>query len=130
MKKATYPGINIQYPISQLILSGLKTIETRTYPIPEIYTGVDLLLIETPGASGNFSARIVGKIRFDRSFKYRSSEHFYADKNKHYVDENSPWKWDDLKGKWGWPILYINTFDESIIAPEKKGIKFTRDIEL
>ena len=38
-------GINIQFPISQLILSGDKTVETRTYPIPERYLGVDLALI-------------------------------------------------------------------------------------
>ena len=34
-----YTALNVQYPISQDILSGEKTIETRTYVIPEKYLG-------------------------------------------------------------------------------------------
>ena len=33
----TYTGINIQWPISQEIISGKKVVETRTYPIPNHY---------------------------------------------------------------------------------------------
>ena len=42
-KKKSYVGINIQFPISQLIVDGKKTIETRTYPRHLIY-GVSLVI--------------------------------------------------------------------------------------
>ena len=56
MKNSVLPAINIQFPISELILSGKKTIETRTYALPEKYIERDLYLIETPGSNGAFKA--------------------------------------------------------------------------
>lgn len=55
MKKRTLCGINIQFPISQLIVDGSKTIETRTYPIPDHYIGKEMILIETPGKIKSFN---------------------------------------------------------------------------
>ena len=46
-------GINIQYPFSRLILSGVKTVEVRTYRLGDRNLGgvnEDLFLIETPPA--------------------------------------------------------------------------------
>lgn len=125
-----FSAVNIQYPISSLILAGTKTIETRTYPLPVEYIGKELLLIETPGNLGIFEARIVGKIIFGPSFKYTSSEQFYSEHDKHFVDEKSPWKWNEEKGKWGWPVLSCIRLENEVPAPKKKGIKFTREIEL
>jgi len=71
MKKLT--GINIQFPISRLILSGEKTVETRTYPIPEHYINQELAIIETPGRDGDFKARIVGTIIFSGCFRRQST---------------------------------------------------------
>lgn len=126
----TYTGINIQYPISKLILAGTKTIETRLYPIPETYIGQKLLIIETPGTAGTFKARIVGFIVFGPSFKYNSEKEFYRDSKKHCVTPDSPWHWTEGSNKWGWPIVGVEAFKTIKPAPLKKGIKFTKNIDL
>lgn len=128
-QKRTYTGINIQFPISDLIISGQKTIETRTYPIPAAYVGKEMAIIETPGAKGEFKARIIGTVIFGDSFQYRSKIEFYKDSIKHKVTPDSPWKWAD-KPKYGWPIIKVKKLKEPKEAPKKKGIRYTVGIEL
>lgn len=129
MRKKILPGLNIQYPISRLIADGTKTVETRTYPLPTQYLNQDLFLIETPGKTGNFSARIIGTIRFSENIKYKSKNDFYKDISKHRVDRSSPWSWQE-KPKWGWKIEKIFIFDTPAQAPKKRGIVFTKSIAL
>lgn len=129
MINKVFTGINIQHPISGLILNGTKTIETRTYPIPKKYIGVPLLIIETPGKKGDFKARIIGIIQFGNSFRYLNKTEFYKDEKKHKVNASSPWKWT-TKGKWGWKITRVEKFKNPIPAPLKKGIIFTSNIEI
>lgn len=93
MSKKTYTGINIQWPISELILSGQKTIETRTYPIPKKYLNQEMLMIETPGKNGKFKARIVAIIKFTDCFRYKNKKDFYKDSHKHFVTSSSEWAW-------------------------------------
>src|SRR5437660_375608 len=124
-----YTGINIQFPISEMILCGKKTIETRTYPIPLLLVGKELAFIETPGQEGSFKARIVGTIVFGTSFPYKSKRSFYDDYDRHLVDRHSSWKWTPEKKKFGWPILKVIVFREQLPAPLKKGIKFTKNIK-
>lgn len=129
MYSSNYTGINIQYPISELILNGKKTIETRTYPLPQKLIGTELLIIETPGKQGNFKARIVGKVVFESSFQYSSKEAFYRDAHLHFVDSDSPWRWTS-KGKWGWKIRSVERFSKYMNAPENKGIIYTTNISV
>lgn len=128
-KKKTYTGINIQYPISQLILSGEKTIETRTYPIPEKYVGQEMLMIETPGKTGRFKARIVAIIRFENCFQYKNSKDFYKDVKRHCVTPDSPWAWKDEKPKWGWKISFKKEI-KLLILNKRKGIIYTQNIQI
>ena len=125
--KKTYPGINIQWPISRDILSGKKTIETRTYPIPEKYLGEEMLLIETPGPYGDFKARIIAIIIFTECFKYPSMKVFYSDYPFHLINKKSPWAWKE-KAKWGWRVNITKVISPPINFPEKKGIVYTRGI--
>ncbi len=129
-KMKTYTGINIQYPISQLILNGQKTIETRTYPIPEKYLGQDMLMIETPGKTGKFKSRIVAIIRFDFCSQYKNSNAFYKDIKLHHVTPDSNWAWIEGKPKWGWKITKLVTIKSPIKITKKIGIKFTNEISL
>lgn len=129
MSKKTYTGINIQWPISELILSGQKTIETRTYPIPVQYLNQDLLVIETPGKREKFKARIVAIIKFSHCIEYKNKIEFYKDTNKHFVTPDSIWAWGE-KEKYGWEISYIKKLSEITPAPLKKGIVFTKNISL
>lgn len=64
-KKRKLPGINIQWPISEMIIDGEKTIETRKYAILDKYIGQELALIETPRPKGKFKARIRAIIKFE-----------------------------------------------------------------
>jgi len=121
------PGLNIQWPISQEIISGKKTVETRTYPIPAKYIGVDILLIETPGPSGDFKARAAGILRFEESFQYKNKKEFYLDK-RHLVTEDSDWSWK--KKKWGWPIASFTPFEKTFVIKTARGIVFTQKIKL
>lgn len=130
MKKKTLTGINIQFPISSLILSGKKTIETRTYPIPAHYIGQEMALVETPGKEGKFKARAIAIIKFGPSFRYKSKTEFYADSSYHCVTPNSPWAWDAKKGKWGWPVQVIKILKNPKQISKRVGIKYTNNIEI
>lgn len=129
MKGRSLTGINVQYPISQLILSGRKTIETRTYPIPPKYIGKELLMIETPGKTGKFKSRSVAVIVFERCFLYRDSKEFYKDKKNHSVEPNSPWAWKDEKPKWGWEIKTVHRLKPKSVD-KRLGIKFTLNLSV
>ena len=124
-----YTGINIQYPISQLIINGQKSIETRTYPIPDKYMNQEMLLIETPGKKGKFKSRIIGVIKFTKCFIYKSKLDFYKDYKKHFVNEDSDWSWAD-KPKYGWKVKIVKIIDPPISFSGKKGIKFTLNIKI
>jgi len=130
MKKKIYTGINIQYPISQMILNGDKVIETRTYPIPENYINRKMIIIETPGKQGKFKARMIGFVTFGESFEYTSKKEFYKDSDKHCVIPNSIWKWEEGKKKFGWPVLNIQKFKKELPLQKRSGIKFSKGIML
>lgn len=127
--KQSLPGINIQYPISQKILSGEKTVETRTYPIPASYVNRDLFLVETPGTEGKFKARVVAIISFGESFPYKSKSEFRADHHRHLVEPGSKWDWDK-KQKWGWPITKVKPLRYQKAFKGAKGIKFTKSVTI
>lgn len=128
MTKKTYTGINIQWPISQDILSRKKTVETRTYPLPSKYLNQEMLLVETPGPKGKFKARIIAVIKFTNCFKYKNKKSFYEDYPRHLVDRNSPWAWKD-KYKYGWEVEVVKK-----VVPHKqcskKGIVYTKSLSI
>ena len=123
------PALNIQWPISEKLISGEKTIETRTYPIPEKYVGKELLFIETPGKKGKFKARTVGIIKFKSYKKYKNKTEFYQDFDKHKVNKESEWAWKAGNEKWGWEVSYIKLFKKPLPAPLRRGIVFTSRCE-
>lgn len=124
-----YSAVNIQWPITELILNGSKTIETRTYPLPKKYIGEELVLIETPGPMGNFTARGIAIITFGASYQYSSRRHFNSEIRLHRVSQNSKWKWLEEKPKWAWPILKIKKIKSAVI-PKHKGIRFTNNVKV
>lgn len=126
LKQLFLPGLNIQFPISQKILDGKKTIETRTYPLPKKYEFQPMYLVETPGSSGHFETRISGIITFRGSYLYESETAFYQDSKHHLVTKNSPWAWK-TKPKWAWVIANVTAFTIPLSPGyEKRGIVFTR----
>lgn len=127
--KKSYQGINIQWPISQLIITGEKTIETRTYPLPEKLLNTDLIMVETPGKLGKFKARNVALIKFTECFLYKSREDFYMDYDRHRVLPDSPWAWKEESPKWGWKVEVLK-----LISPPQeclsRGIVYRSNIKL
>ena len=117
-----------------LIFAGDKTIDTRVYPLPQSMLNKTLLMIETPGANGNFKARGVGEIVFGDCKKYQDSISFYGDSEYHqiYKDGNSPWRWDSNgnKPKYGWIIVSVNQFETKYSLNKRVGVKFTKDVIL
>lgn len=126
----TYTGINIQYPISQLIFHGKKIVETRTYPLPEKYINEYMVLVETPGKTGKFKSRGIALIKFGSSFPYMSKEEFYKDTQRHCVTRTSPWAWKKDKPKWGWPILEVVKLPKSKVIIKRLGIQYTKGISI
>ncbi len=129
MSKKTFTGVNIQFPISECILSGEKVIETRTYAIPDRYLNQDMLLVETPGPNGKFKARIRAIIKFTECKEYKNKIEFYNDKSKHLVTEDSPWSWKEKK-KFGWHVSIIKIISPPIEINKRKGIVFTKNISI
>ncbi|MBK9039455.1 MAG: hypothetical protein IPL83_09880 [Bdellovibrionales bacterium] len=123
-----YVGINIQFPISQLILDGTKTVETRTYPIPPAYLGEEMLLVETPGPTGKFKSRIRAIIKFNECFQYKSKSHFAKDVKRHAVEPGTIWDWENDKPKWGWVVEVVKKVEIDFPSRKKKGIRFTKDL--
>jgi hypothetical protein len=133
LTRKTVPGLHIQAPWAQLVVSGRKTVETRFYPLPKKYIGTEMAIIETPGGAGNFKARIIGIVKFGESFRYESAEDFYRDSGRHLVQENSDsFHWASGKGKpkWGWPIESVYRWDSKLPKKLRRGIVFTRAIPL
>ena len=79
VERLTLPGINIQSPWAELLLTGLKRIETRKYPLPQKHDAEWMWLIETPGKLKHFKARVVGIIQFAETFEYKNIEQGRAD---------------------------------------------------
>ena len=124
-------GINIQTPWSELLINGDKSVETRSYPLPEKYVGEELALIETPGRYGRFKARIIGTITFSHSFKYPDQKAWQDDYNRHCVAVDDPiYNWKDDKPKYGWVVSKVTKFDKPLDIRKRRGIIFTSGIKL
>jgi len=124
-------GLNIQTPWSELLINGVKTVETRSYRLPEKYVGEELALIETPGRYGRFKARIIGTITFSHSFKYPDQKAWQDDYNRHCVAVDDPiYNWKDDKPKYGWVVSKVTKFDKPLDIRKRKGIIFTSGIKL
>jgi hypothetical protein len=108
----------------------MKTVETRTYPLPSWLVGQEIIMIETPGRVGKFKQRMVAKIVFGEGFRYSNSKLFYADFERHQVCPDSPWAWKSGVGKWGWPIISIQLFEKPVPMTKRGGIVYAKDLQL
>ncbi|KYG67621.1 hypothetical protein AZI85_17225 [Bdellovibrio bacteriovorus] len=132
MKPRVIQGINIQWPWSELLVSGKKTVETRSYPLPARLIDTELAIIETPGpngkrAAGITKARIIGTITFTRSYKYKTKTHWRSEYEKHLVSpDDSLFGYRQEKEKYGWVVGMVEKLDNPAPAPSKRGIIFAK----
>jgi hypothetical protein len=135
-KYKTLDGINIQWPWSELLVNGKKSIETRSYALPERLVGVELAIIETAGPmglkeAGIVKARIIGTIVFDSSYKYSNVSHWNKDREKHLVEpDDSLFKFDKNKEKWAWVVGRVVKLAQSAPPPSKRGIIFAKNCKV
>jgi hypothetical protein len=128
LKHLIFPGINIQWPWSELLLTGQKLVETRSYPLPLKHKDQWLAVIETPGPRGSKEAgiiksRMTGLIQFADCFEYHDREAWLADHSRHLVQpDDACFGFDSRKRKWGWLVNRAFLFTHSIEAPKKRGI--------
>jgi hypothetical protein len=118
-------GINIQAPWAELLINGQKTVETRSYRLPQRLEGVELAIIETPGKSAKFKSRIIGTITFSNSFQYLDINDWLSDYNRHLVPINSEYRFID-KPKFGWIVQSVTKLDNPVDPPSKRGIIYAK----
>ena len=120
-------GLNIQAPWSVLLINGQKTVETRSYRLPQRLEGVELAIIETPGKSAKFKSRIIGTITFSSCVQYASKEQWQSDQSRHRVDiDDKTYSWND-KPKFGWIVQSVKKFKNPVDPPTKRGIIYAKD---
>lgn len=103
-------GLEIQQPYAELLLTGVKTIETRSYPLPSNLLYRHILIIESSTGKDGVSElpsvvrnsggdvdgtgpRIVGSVVFSECFEYSSEKEWRDDENKHLVPAGSLYDW-------------------------------------
>lgn len=129
-------GINIQWPWSEHLLNGSKTIETRSYQLPESLKNIELAVIETPGPNGKknagiLKARIIGTIIFEDSFQYKTKKQWLSDHNKHLVEpDDELFAYTSKKEKWGWSIKSFTKLDKPVPPPTKRGIILAKNCKV
>ena len=120
-------GLNVRSPWSTLLINGQKSVETRSYRLPQRLEGVELALIETPGKSAKFKSRIIGTITFSSCVEYSSKEQWVSDESRHRVDINDKtYGWKD-KPKFGWVVESVKKFENSVDPPAKRGIIYAKN---
>jgi len=123
-------GIAIQQPFAELIASGQKVIETRTYPAPSWLIGKPIALIETSGKSRLFKSRVIAIVEFGPSWRYESKSSFYADIGQHKVGPESLFSFENSKEKWAWPIIKVTLLSKPKVLRKRCGVVYTKDISI
>jgi hypothetical protein len=123
------PGLNIQAPWSELIVSLQKVVETRGYPLPEKFKGKPIAVIETPGRNKSLGkAKIIGVVVFSESFKYENRNQWLKDFDRHVVNQDDPiFKFIENKPKHGWVVECAFRLESPVPPPKKRGIIFASE---
>ena len=136
------PGLNIQWPFSQLILAGVKTVEARSYTLGYrsiAQPGVDMWLVETPGQVHGLSkvwvldggapvaprpakAQIVGTVTFASSVEYKSLAAFQADRENHRIAEGSRYDWCGNGEMHAWHVSAVRRLAQPVPQPGPKDV--------
>ena len=110
-------GLFVQRPFASSLVHGRKTVETRSYKLPDHMLGKMAYIIETPRREHRRTGdrgMIVGTVRFDGWKLYTSREEWEADAHLHLVLPADPlYGWRDDKPKYGWVIDRHNVYTPS-----------------
>jgi hypothetical protein len=135
------PGLNINWPFSQLILAGVKTVEVRTYALGHrniAQPDVEMWLVETPAKANAISkgwvlpggdavaprpkdAQIVGTVTFSRSDEYETPAAFRADRENHRIAQGGSYDWDGKGERHAWRVSAVRRLARPVPQPGGKG---------
>ena len=114
-------GFMVRGEWANMLLSGEKTVETRSYPIPPELIGQPLLLIKTGTPTG---AMAIGMIQFKGSIRYRSKAAWASDRKRHRVPANSKvYGWKTDKEKHGWVVQSVHPLPAPVPAPDSPSTR-------
>src|SRR6056297_2456612 len=109
-------GLMVNGDWADMLVSGYKTVETRSYPIPAEYVGVPLMLIKT-GGSG--VAQAIGVVQFSGSKQYPTKTAWGKDRKRHRVPAvHKDYGWNPKKKKFGWVVEKAEPLLIPIPAPD------------
>lgn len=141
-------GLEMQYPWSDALLTGRKTIETRSYDLPVALLGKEIAIIETPQGNTGISslgnivnltdskniavdtvAKIVGWCRFSSVIMYTSVLGFERDENAHLVAKSSGFGWNnDTTLIYGWVVDSYGSAKKGMHCQYKCGTRRLRSL--
>ena len=104
-------GLNINDstgPWTELLLTGVKTIETRNQNNLKAFIGVPVGVIRT----GKGKAHVVGFIKLGEVIHYKTAMAFRKDFNQHRVVQGSEFDFNGVK--FGYPVEVIEILDKPI----------------
>ena len=140
------PGLNIQWPFSQLILLGVKTEEIRTYALDtgrpkerrryNAKANEEVWIVETLGLTNSLkkdvivgdvhipprpiAAHIVGTVTFSYSHQYTDKNTFHDARNKHCIAQASKqYNWEGTSDCFGWHVSKVRALTTPIPAGDK-----------
>ena len=136
------PGLNINWPFSQLILAGVKTVEVRSYALGYrniAQPDVEMWLVETPGIANAISAggvlvggvavasrpkdaQIVGTVTFSHSVEYERPAAFRADSENHRIAKGGSYDWDGKGERHAWRVSAVRRLARPVPQFGRKGI--------
>ena len=135
------PGLNINWPFSQLILAGVKTVEARSYVLGYkniAQPDVEMWLVETRAQEDALAkgwvlaggaavpprpeeAQIVGTVTFSRSDEYTSLLAFGADRENHRIAPGGHYDWDGTGERHAWRVSAVRRLAQPVPQPGRKG---------
>ena len=124
-------ALEVQFPYSRLILNGKKSIETRSYPLPDDLRGTRIFLLESlPGEDGvsrlgdNIAGSqeglsLVGEIFISKFKEYVSENEWGSDRGEHMVPKESIYEWAPTESgrRYGWIIERVVPYEIALPVP-------------
>ena len=107
-------ALEVQQGWAEPLLDGVKTVDTRRYPLPDWAVGVPLLVLQSPPGTGlgagGWVAHAVGVVTFRGCALYPDEAAWRDDVDRHRVPADSPqFGWGD-GGVWGWDVSVAHRF--------------------
>lgn len=114
-------ALEVQQPWSRLLLEQKKTVEARSYPLPDGLLGRRIYLLEShaqgslqSSLANNFQTNsIIGSVVFSKVIEYNSQDEFQSDEESHLVSRDSPFGWTlGTERMYGWIVQNIHLTKE------------------